>query len=151
MARIQPVEIEHTDGKTKRMLENVSKSLGMVPNLMRTLAHSPAALEAYFAFGKALGGGSLSARLREQIALVPQHPVLFAGSIADNIRYGRLDASMNRVAVLLGQAPGELDDELKELRRVPAAPENETTSRRGRSSFSRARCRSMPLSQVAAL
>ena len=31
--------------------------------------------------------------LREQIALVPQQPVLFTGSIADNIRYGRLDAS----------------------------------------------------------
>jgi ABC-type multidrug transport system fused ATPase/permease subunit len=31
--------------------------------------------------------------LRERIALVPQEPVLFSGTIADNIRYGRLDAS----------------------------------------------------------
>jgi len=30
--------------------------------------------------------------LRERIALVPQEPVLFAGTIADNIGYGRLDA-----------------------------------------------------------
>jgi ABC-type multidrug transport system fused ATPase/permease subunit len=38
--------------------------------------------------------GAFSLRsLREQIALVPQEAVLFAGSIADNIRYGRLDAS----------------------------------------------------------
>ncbi len=31
--------------------------------------------------------------LRDQIALVPQTPVLFAGTIADNIRYGRLGAT----------------------------------------------------------
>ncbi|MGN6513881.1 MAG: ABC transporter transmembrane domain-containing protein [Lysobacteraceae bacterium] len=33
------------------------------------------------------------ARLREAIALVPQSPTIFAASAADNIRYGRLDAS----------------------------------------------------------
>jgi ATP-binding cassette subfamily B protein len=36
--------------------------------------------------------------LRDQIALVPQTPVLFAGTIADNIRYGRLDATDAEVA-----------------------------------------------------
>ena len=35
--------------------------------------------------------------LREQIALVPQTPVLFSGTIADNIRYGRLEASDTEV------------------------------------------------------
>ncbi|MBN6148766.1 ATP-binding cassette domain-containing protein [Xanthomonas sp. AmX2] len=33
------------------------------------------------------------AQLRQQIGLVPQQPTLFAASAADNIRYGRLDAS----------------------------------------------------------
>ncbi len=37
-------------------------------------------------------GYSLSS-LRERIALVPQEPVLFSGTIVDNIRYGRLEAT----------------------------------------------------------
>jgi ABC-type multidrug transport system fused ATPase/permease subunit len=35
--------------------------------------------------------------LRERIALVPQEPILFGGTIGDNIRYGRLDASDDEV------------------------------------------------------
>ena len=42
--------------------------------------------------------------LREQIALVPQQPVLFTGTIADNIRYGRLDASDADVEAAAGGA-----------------------------------------------
>src|SRR5262249_33983330 len=33
------------------------------------------------------------ASLRKQMALVPQDPFLFSGTIADNIRYGRLEAT----------------------------------------------------------
>lgn len=35
--------------------------------------------------------------LREQISIVLQEPLLFAGTIADNIRYGKLDASMDAI------------------------------------------------------
>lgn len=35
--------------------------------------------------------------LRSHISLVPQEPILFAGTIADNIRYGRLDASKEEI------------------------------------------------------
>lgn len=35
--------------------------------------------------------------LREQISLVLQEPLLFSGTIAENIRYGRLEASMEEV------------------------------------------------------
>jgi ATP-binding cassette subfamily B protein len=35
--------------------------------------------------------------LRNQLSLVLQEPMLFSGSIADNIRYGRLDATMDEI------------------------------------------------------
>src|SRR5207248_5463659 len=36
--------------------------------------------------------------LRDKIAIVLQDPVLFSGTIADNLRYGRLDAAAEEVA-----------------------------------------------------
>ena len=35
--------------------------------------------------------------LRDQIGVVSQEPVLFAATIADNIGYGHLDATQNRI------------------------------------------------------
>ena len=35
--------------------------------------------------------------LRRQISMVPQEPVLFSGTIADNIHYGRLQATMDEI------------------------------------------------------
>ncbi len=69
MPRISAVDPTTATGKAKDLLAQVQKKLGITPNLMRTLAQSPAVLEAYLAFSGALAGGALSARLREQIAL----------------------------------------------------------------------------------
>lgn len=70
MERIKVIATEESTGKAKELLEGVQKKLGMTPNMMRTMAHSPAVLNAYLSFSSALGGGSLPAKLREQIALV---------------------------------------------------------------------------------
>jgi len=51
--------------------------------------------------------------LRERIALVPQSPVLFTGTVADNIRYGRLDATDAEVAATVHAA--HLDDVVARL------------------------------------
>ena len=69
MQRLPAVSPEHATGRAKVLLDGVQATLGMVPNLMRTMANSPAALEAYLNFSGALAMGSLPAKLREQIAL----------------------------------------------------------------------------------
>ncbi len=69
MPRLKAIETAEADPKAKALLEGVQKKLGMTPNLMRTMANSPAVLEAYLAFSNALGKGSLPPKLREQIAL----------------------------------------------------------------------------------
>jgi uncharacterized peroxidase-related enzyme len=69
MTRIKPIEPSKAREKTRELLENVKKQMGVVPNLLKGFAHSPAALEFYLSQSQALGGGVLDARLREQIAL----------------------------------------------------------------------------------
>ncbi len=69
MPRINPIDPEHAEGKAKTLLDGIQKSSGKIPNLLGTMAQSPAVLQAYLGFNQALGGGSLGAKLREQIAL----------------------------------------------------------------------------------
>ncbi len=69
MPRLKAIEPAEAEPKAKALLEGVQKKLGMTPNLMRTMANSPAVLEAYLGFGNALGKGTLTPKLREQIAL----------------------------------------------------------------------------------
>ncbi|MCA0047260.1 carboxymuconolactone decarboxylase family protein [Mesorhizobium sp. B283B1A] len=51
------------------MLRAVEKQLGVVPNLFRMVANSPAALEGYLGMSGALAKGRLPAPTRERIAL----------------------------------------------------------------------------------
>ncbi len=67
--RIPAIDPATTSGKAKELLDAVKGKLGMVPNMMRTMVQSPAALEGYLAFSGALGHGVLDAKAREQIAL----------------------------------------------------------------------------------
>ncbi len=70
MSRIAiPANIESAPAASRPMLEAVNKQLGLVPNLFRLVAHSPAALEGYLGMSGALGKGALAAATRERIAL----------------------------------------------------------------------------------
>ncbi len=69
MPRIRAIETSQAAPKARSLLEGVQQKLGMTPNLMRTMANSPAVLEAYLGFSNSLGRSRLSPKLREQIAL----------------------------------------------------------------------------------
>ncbi|MEM1444823.1 MAG: carboxymuconolactone decarboxylase family protein [Planctomycetota bacterium] len=68
MPRIQPLTPEQA-GDAQPALEAVGKKLGKVPNLYATLAHSPATLDHALTASSKLSKFSLSAGLRERIAL----------------------------------------------------------------------------------
>ncbi len=68
-ARLHAIDPAKATGKAKEVLEEVQAAFGMTPNLMRTMANSPAVLRAYLDFSGALSKGVLNAKLREQIAL----------------------------------------------------------------------------------
>jgi len=68
--RIDAVNKTAANAHARALLEGVEKKLGTIPNLLKTMANSPAALEAYLGFSGALAKGALPAKLREQIALV---------------------------------------------------------------------------------
>ncbi|MFA6045638.1 MAG: carboxymuconolactone decarboxylase family protein, partial [Phycisphaerales bacterium] len=61
---------ETQTGSNKSILDGVKKAIGMVPNLHRTVANSPAALQGYVQFAGALAGGKLDPKIREQIAIL---------------------------------------------------------------------------------
>jgi len=68
MNRLEAINPDTATGKTKELMDVIQNKYGMVPNLTRTLANAPAALESYLGFGP-LDKGSLPPALREQIAL----------------------------------------------------------------------------------
>lgn len=68
-ARLTAIDPKQAQGKAKELLDAVQAKLGVTPNMMRTMAHSPAALEAYLTFSGALAKGALSAKVREELAL----------------------------------------------------------------------------------
>ena len=69
MPRLIPIDPNRAEGKAKTLLDGLQQKLGLTPNIFRTMAHSPAALEAYLNISQAMSGANLTAAVREQIAL----------------------------------------------------------------------------------
>ncbi len=64
-----PATVADAPAASQPLLNAVQQQLGVVPNLFRLVARSPAALEGYLAMLGALGKGTLPAATRERIAL----------------------------------------------------------------------------------
>jgi uncharacterized peroxidase-related enzyme len=139
MARLTQIQPEAASGRARELLDAVKGRLGLVPNMTRAMANSPAALNGYLQLSGALGKGNLPARVREQIALavaqangcdycLAAHSAVgrMVGLTADQIRDSRLGAAVDpradaliRFALKVVHARGGVDDsDLEAVRRA---------------------------------
>ncbi|MCU0687760.1 MAG: carboxymuconolactone decarboxylase family protein [Polyangiaceae bacterium] len=65
-----PATVAASPAAAQGLLEAVGKQLGVVPNLFRLVANSPAALEGLLGLNGALAKSTIDAKTRERIALV---------------------------------------------------------------------------------
>ena len=139
MARIEPIRIDTTDSQTAATLQAVKGKLGVLPNLIATMAHSPTALHGYLGFSDAAAKGKLNARQREVVALAVAQANECAYCLAAHTTIGRgaglseaaiqaarsgiggdrQDAALAELANLLTQQRGRV--EYSELARFRAA------------------------------
>ena len=70
MARLHSVDPASASGKAKELLDAVLQNRGRVPNMVRLMANSPAALGGYVSFAAALAGSALAAEIRDLIAVL---------------------------------------------------------------------------------
>ncbi len=69
MPRIQALPIEQAPAAAQSTLRTVEKTIGFLPNMFKTLAHSPAALGGYLQLQQAVSKGELHPAERETVAL----------------------------------------------------------------------------------
>jgi uncharacterized peroxidase-related enzyme len=69
MSRIKPIDQNTSNDGVRKNLDAVHKRLGVVPNMVRTIAQSPRALDGYLGLSGSLSHGVLPVQLQEQIAL----------------------------------------------------------------------------------
>lgn len=131
MPHIAPVTPDTTPQRSRPLLDAVEKKLGRIPNMLGTLAHSPAGLGFYLAQTQALAGGTLAPPLREQIALAAAgfsgcgycacahalagkvsgiDPAELAGNLAGRSAHQQTQVALDFVTHILASA-GHVDDD----------------------------------------
>ena len=69
MQRINRIDETRAPAEATELLAAVKSQMGLVPNILATMARSPATLGGYLKLSGAVAGGKLPGKLREQIAL----------------------------------------------------------------------------------
>ena len=91
------------------LLAAVQKKLGVVPNMFRAMASSPAALEGYLGLEGALGKDSLGARTRERIALAVAEVNQCGYCLAAHAYLGKNLAKLDDAEIARNRAGGSGD------------------------------------------
>ncbi len=146
MNRLSLPSPEQAPAASRPVLDQIQQAFGSTPKMFRTVAHSPAALQAMWAFFGALGGGSLGARLGEQIAVavadrnrcdycLAAHTALGrkAGATSEELRAAQQGESADprtaaalRFALQLVEHRGQLQDADLQALRAAGFTEGET-------------------------
>lgn len=63
------IQSENAPAASRPLLAQIDQAFGATPNMFKAVANSPAALQSMWAAFGALGGGTLGAKLGEQIAV----------------------------------------------------------------------------------
>jgi uncharacterized peroxidase-related enzyme len=111
MTQIAPLTIDTADAATAATLKAVKAKLGVVPNLLATLAHA-AALNGYLGLSETLGTGRLSATQREIVALAAGQANRCQYCLSAHTLIGK-GAGLSAEAIAAartGQAANALDD-----------------------------------------
>ena len=69
MSRVPLIKLKEASEDSKAVLNQINSAFGVVPNMFRAVANSPAALKSMWGSFGALGSGSLGAKLGEKIAV----------------------------------------------------------------------------------
>ena len=109
MSRISIPTLDETPAATLPLLDAVKKQLGVVPNLMRVVGNSPAALDGYLSLNGALARGTLGAKTGERIALAVAEINACGYCLAAHTYLGRNVAKLDAAEMAANRSGGSND------------------------------------------
>jgi uncharacterized peroxidase-related enzyme len=101
--------VDAAPAASQPLLTAVQKKLGVVPNMFRTIASSPAGLEGYLGLEGALSKDSLGAPTRERIALAVAEVNQCGYCLAAHAYLGKNLAKLDDVEIARNRAGGSTD------------------------------------------